>query len=64
MSRIYLHNPPGQEGNLHHHPMAPEELKHEEHHLATTEPEVNQWVLLAVLGLTIAIMAPTGEWVS
>lgn len=44
--------------------MAPEELKHEEHHLATTEPEVNQWVLLAVLGLTIAIMAPTGEWVS
>lgn len=63
-SRIYLHDPPGSENNLHQHPLAPLELKREELHLATADPEVNQWVCLVMLALTIGIMATTAEWVS
>ena len=63
-SRIYLHSPPGDVRELHLHPDAPAELKEHAERLATTDPELNQWVCLAVLVLTIGIMAPTAEWVS
>lgn len=38
-------------------------MKHEEKQLAEEEPEVNQWVLIVVLLIGIAIMAATTEWV-
>jgi Ca2+:H+ antiporter len=40
---------------------APEEVVHEEKHLATARPEVNVWAALLVLAVTIAIMAFTAE---
>ncbi|KAJ7593441.1 hypothetical protein C8J56DRAFT_498096 [Mycena floridula] len=61
-SRIYLHDPPGENDLLSQHPLAPSELKEAEHHLMTAEPEVNQWVCLVMLAVTIALMAATGEW--
>lgn len=62
-SRIFLHNPPGDENALVQHPLAPEALKEEEKRLAEAEPEVNQWVLIVMLLISIAIMAATAEWV-
>lgn len=59
-----MHNPPGDNNALHEQPTAPAELKAEELHLASTDPEVNQYVLIAMLIITIAIMAATAEWVS
>lgn len=61
-SRVYLYNPPGHENSLHQHPLAPEALKEEEHHLATIDPEVNQWVCLGMLTVTIGVIAATAEW--
>ncbi|KAK1226053.1 hypothetical protein PQX77_011012 [Marasmius sp. AFHP31] len=61
-SRIYLHNPPGDDNALKTDPNAPTALKHEEDHLMHTEPEVNQYVCIAMLIITIALMATTAEW--
>jgi Ca2+:H+ antiporter len=61
-SRIFLHNPFGEDNALHLHPNAPEELKDEERRLANTDPEVNQWVLLVMLCGTIAVLATTAEF--
>ncbi|ESK93724.1 sodium calcium [Moniliophthora roreri MCA 2997] len=63
-SRIFLHNPPGEDNALqsNHQPNAPLALKHEEEHLTNTEPEVNQWVCIGMLIVTIALMAVTAEW--
>jgi Ca2+:H+ antiporter len=59
-SRIYLHNPPGENNAL--KPVgAPSALKDEEHHLATAKPEVNVWAALLVLAVTITLMAVTAE---
>ncbi|KAJ7095078.1 hypothetical protein B0H15DRAFT_827936 [Mycena belliarum] len=62
-SRIFLINPPG-EGNaeLAHHKLAPEALKLRALELENEEPEVNQWVCIGMLCVTIAIMASTAEW--
>jgi len=62
-SRIFLHNPPG-EGNsaLAQHKLAPEALKDRAQERDSQEPEVNQWVAIAVLCVTIGIMAATAEW--
>jgi hypothetical protein len=62
-SRIYLHDPPGDEDNLHQHKDAPQELKEEEMRLATLDPEVNQWVCIVVLIVALALMAVTAEFV-
>ncbi|KAJ7593442.1 hypothetical protein C8J56DRAFT_823626 [Mycena floridula] len=61
-SRFYLHNPPGEDVALASHPRAPEELVHEEHHLLHGEPEINQWVAVVILAITIGLMAATGEF--
>lgn len=63
-SRIFLHNPPG-EGNseLAQHRLAPEALKERALEFETKEPEVNPWVCIAMLVVTIGIMAATAEWV-
>jgi Ca2+:H+ antiporter len=64
LSRIFLHNPPGKEKGLHVRPGAPEALKQEEQELLEGEPEVNQYVCIAVIVFSIGIMAPTAQWVS
>jgi Ca2+:H+ antiporter len=63
-SRFFLHNPPGEENVFLTHPNAPEALAREEHELLEGEPEVNQYVCIAVLIFSIGIMAATAEWVS
>ncbi|KAJ6627512.1 hypothetical protein B0H10DRAFT_1994949 [Mycena sp. CBHHK59/15] len=62
-SRIYLHNPPG-EGNseLSQHKLAPEAYAKQAQHLESHDPEVNQWVCIAMLAICIGIMAATAEW--
>lgn len=62
-SRVYLHDPPGEHDTLAEHPDAPLALLDEEEHLIHGEPEVNQWVCLGMLAVTIALMAATAEWV-
>ncbi|KAF5369774.1 hypothetical protein D9758_001318 [Tetrapyrgos nigripes] len=61
-SRIFLHNPPGDDNAAQPRPNAPLALLHEEHHLLHGDPEVSQWVCIAMLVVTIALMAATAEW--
>ncbi|KAJ7591409.1 hypothetical protein C8J56DRAFT_1136827 [Mycena floridula] len=61
-SRFYLHNPPGDDNAFRVAENAPAELKHQEEHLANTDPEVNVWVCMTMLAITIALMAVTAEW--
>jgi len=63
-SRIYLHNPPGDDNalSLHLAADAPEAFKHEATHLQETDPEVNQWVCLVMLAICIGLMAATAEF--
>jgi len=61
-SRIFLHNPPGENFNLSEHKLAPEALKERAKEIENSEPEVNQWVCIGMLAVTIAIMAATAEW--
>jgi Ca2+:H+ antiporter len=64
-SRIYLHNPPGEGStSFRGQPHATEALTREEIHLLEDDPEVNQYVCIAVLMVSIGIMAATAEWVS
>jgi len=62
-SRIFLHNPPGP-GNseLAQHKLAPEALKERALEIDNEEPEVNQWVCIGMLIVTIGLMAATAEW--
>lgn len=63
-SRIYLHNPPGEEDplNLAEAPNAPDALKAEVLKLKNGDPEVNQWVCIVMLAISLALMATTAEW--
>ncbi|KAJ3776616.1 hypothetical protein FB446DRAFT_682436 [Lentinula raphanica] len=61
-SRVYLHDPPGENDTLAEHPDAPLALLDEEEYLKNGEPEVSQWVCLGMLAITIALMASTAEW--
>jgi Ca2+:H+ antiporter len=61
-SRIFLHNPPGDGNALSQHPSAPQEVLHQELRLTTEDPEMNQWVCIAVLIVIVGIMASTAEW--
>jgi len=62
-SRIYLHNPPGEDDlNLAEAPNAPEALKEEVEHLLTHDPEVNQYVCIVALLIVLGLMATTAEW--
>ncbi|KAK7470972.1 hypothetical protein VKT23_002386 [Stygiomarasmius scandens] len=60
-ARIFLLNPPG-EGGLHQHPDAPLAYLDEEERLVQTEPDINQWVCIIMLSVTIGVMAVTAEW--
>lgn len=61
-SRIFFHNPPGEDnaGRVHH--LAPEQLKEEEKRLAEEDPETNVWVCIVMLILAIGLMAITAEF--
>ncbi|KAJ4473014.1 hypothetical protein J3R30DRAFT_3513928 [Lentinula aciculospora] len=61
-SRVFLYNPPGDGNAFRPLPDAPTALLEEERALLHEEPEVNQWVCIVFLLGTIAIMAPTAEW--
>jgi Ca2+:H+ antiporter len=61
-SRIFLHNPPGEDNALTLHPAAPEALKEAERELVEAEPEANPWVCLGAIVITIALMAATAEF--
>lgn len=61
-SRIFLTDPPGEDNALELHHSAPEALKERERELAEAEPEVNAWACLAVIAITIALMAVTAEF--
>jgi Ca2+:H+ antiporter len=63
-SRIYLHNPPGEDNALRVARDAPEEIQHEEHHLKFCRPEVNVWCCIVLLAVVITVMAVTAEMVS
>lgn len=61
-SRIFLHDPPGENNAFTLHPNAPEALKEQERKLEEEEPEANSWVCLGVIVITIALMAVTAEF--
>jgi len=60
-SRIFLHDPPGDDNAFQVHPDAPEELKREELEFATLDPETSLWVCIAVLVVAVGVMAYTAE---
>lgn len=64
MSRVFLHNPPGEDNALKVAPNAPLQLKQEEQHLAHAEPDINPWACILLLVVTVGIMAATAEFVS
>ncbi|KAF7331647.1 Sodium calcium exchanger [Mycena kentingensis (nom. inval.)] len=61
-SRIFLHNPPGENIELADHKSAPQALKAKAKNIEAEEPEVSQWVCIVVIAITIAIMAVTAEF--
>lgn len=63
-SRVYLHNPPGEDTslNLATAPLAPEALKDHVARLRNEDPEVNQWVCMGMLAICIGLMAATAEF--
>ncbi|KAF8803776.1 hypothetical protein BYT27DRAFT_7109338 [Phlegmacium glaucopus] len=61
-SRIYLHNPPGTKDEVANQIEVPEAYKAHVAHLRDTDPEVNQWICLAMLVICIGLMATTAEW--
>ncbi|KNZ79572.1 Vacuolar calcium ion transporter [Termitomyces sp. J132] len=61
-SRIFLHNPPGKNNALMLDADAPAAMMEEEKELLKEEPKANQYVLIVVLLISIAIMAATTEW--
>lgn len=63
-SRVYLHNPPGENNALTVPHDAPDAIKHEEHHLLQQEPKTNPWLCMILLIITVAVMAATAEFVS
>ncbi|KAF9468913.1 hypothetical protein BDZ94DRAFT_551610 [Collybia nuda] len=61
-SRFYLHNPPGNIDNLHEHQNAPESLRAAVEKMKKEDPEVNPWVCIALLVVTVVLMAITAEF--
>ncbi|KAG6833848.1 hypothetical protein H0H87_011782 [Tephrocybe sp. NHM501043] len=62
-SRIYLHNPPGDNDNLHEHPNAPASFKADIANMEEEEPAVNPWVCILVLLVTVVLLGFTSEFV-
>jgi Ca2+:H+ antiporter len=60
-SRVFLHDPPGEDNALQVHPDAPEEIKIHERQLLLAEPETNPWACIMLLVVGVGIMAYTAE---
>lgn len=61
MSRIFLHDPPGEGNAFIPTPNAPKEIHEKEHELLHGNPEVSSWFCVGFLLATIAVMAVTAE---
>ncbi|CAE6447775.1 hypothetical protein ACGC1H_003355 [Rhizoctonia solani] len=61
-SRIYLHNPPGENNALDLHPNAPEIEKRKEAEIEQEQPEIGPWFGIVLLIVTVALIAVTAEW--
>lgn len=62
-SRIYLHDPPGQDDDSMPHPEIPLEALRKEQELADAEPDVNPWACTILLVITVGLMGVTAEFV-
>lgn len=63
-SRMYLHNPPGDNNALTVPHDAPQEIHHQEVELLEEEPLVNPWACMILLVITVGLMSVTAEFVS
>lgn len=61
-SRIYLHDPPGEGNALQPAADAPTAIKEHEEKLKNEDPEVNQWICIAVIAVAVTLMAVTAEF--
>ncbi|KAF8753031.1 hypothetical protein RHS01_07377 [Rhizoctonia solani] len=62
-SRIYLHNPPGENNALDLHPNAPEIEKRMEAEVEREQPEIGPWFGIVFLAIVVvALIAITAEW--
>ncbi|CAE6439724.1 unnamed protein product [Rhizoctonia solani] len=61
-SRIYLHNPPGENNSLELHPNAPEIEKRLETEIEKAQPEIGPWFGITFLAVIVALIAVTAEW--
>ncbi|KEP48334.1 calcium/proton exchanger [Rhizoctonia solani 123E] len=61
-SRIYLHNPPGENNALDLHPNAPEVEKRKEAEIEQEQPDIGPWFGIVLLAVTVALIAVTAEW--
>lgn len=62
-SRMYLHNPPGDNNALTVPHDAPQEIHHQEVELLEEEPLVNPWACMILLVITVGLMSVTAEFV-
>lgn len=62
-SRIYLHDPPGEDDDLASAPLAPDAFKDHAARFKEEDPEVNQFVAMAAIAIAIGLLAATAEWV-
>lgn len=61
-SRIYIHDPPGEDNAFQPHAELPATIREHEEKLAHEEPEVNQWVNIIVIIISVGLMAVTAEF--
>ncbi|KAJ3574528.1 hypothetical protein NP233_g1710 [Leucocoprinus birnbaumii] len=61
-SRFYIHDPPGDDNVFQPHAELTEAMRQHEEKLAHEEPEVNQWVNIAVIIVAVGLMAVTAEF--
>lgn len=61
-SRFFIHNPGGKQHGLHEREDAPEELKQVVAKMAEEEPEMNIWVCVFTLVITVGLLAVTAEF--
>lgn len=62
-SRIYLHDPPGQDDDSMPQPEISALALRREQRLAEEKPVVNPWACLIMLVITVALMGVTAEFV-
>ncbi|CAE7148402.1 unnamed protein product, partial [Rhizoctonia solani] len=61
-SRIYLHNPPGENNSLELHPGATAIEKQKEEQIEQEQPQIGPWFGVVLLTVVVALIAVTAEW--